>query len=226
MKLRVSTLLVLSSLSSSIFAMNPLQMNKIGEAIFTKDIAKIKSLINEGANVNSQDIDKYTPLHVAAEKNDVDFINFLVSKGANVNVASTGAGWTPFESAIMKNSVDAMKALVKHGVRIQPVGKRFNRFLHLAVLSNAPAALKFLLESGLPVDVKDGSGSTPLHKAAFSGDTELIQILLKHGADISATNSHGETPLEIYKQSTESVKMNVAQSNERSEIMKLLSAKK
>jgi ankyrin repeat protein len=52
-------------------------------------LAAVKYLVEEiGADVNSRDDGGYTPLHHAAARGDVEVINYLVSKGADVKAVS------------------------------------------------------------------------------------------------------------------------------------------
>ena len=52
-------------------------------------LASVKYLVEEmGADVNMRDDGGYTPLHHAAARGDVEVINYLVSKGADVKAVS------------------------------------------------------------------------------------------------------------------------------------------
>ena len=52
-------------------------------------LAAVKYLVEEiGADVNARDDGGYTPLHHAAARGDVEVINYLVSKGADVKAVS------------------------------------------------------------------------------------------------------------------------------------------
>ena len=62
-------------------------------------LAAVKFLVEEqGADVNVRDAWGYTPLHYAAVHGDNDLIEYLVSKGADVTVASR-LGQSPVDLA-------------------------------------------------------------------------------------------------------------------------------
>jgi ankyrin repeat protein len=57
-----------------------------------------------------------TPLHEAADRNDVPAIKQLIASGADPNVINEGADrWTPMNSAIYRGHFDAAKALLELG---------------------------------------------------------------------------------------------------------------
>ncbi|CAI2380368.1 unnamed protein product [Moneuplotes crassus] len=79
------------------------------------DLASATIFVDNGADVNSTDNVSRTPLHFAAANGkNIDLIDFLVSKGANVNSQSTG-GDTPLMKAIMFDNTEAAKSLIDHG---------------------------------------------------------------------------------------------------------------
>ncbi len=51
--------------------------------------AKLKKLIQDGANVNQSDDIGYTPLHAAAENGRIENVKILLQFGANANAKTT-----------------------------------------------------------------------------------------------------------------------------------------
>jgi hypothetical protein len=49
------------------------------------DLTKIKNLISSGADANSNDYNKRTPLYLAASEGHFDIVKYLIENGANVN---------------------------------------------------------------------------------------------------------------------------------------------
>jgi ankyrin repeat protein len=52
------------------------------------DAAKVKELLEKGADANARDRDGLTPLHYAAKHGHADVVKLLIEKGANVNIRS------------------------------------------------------------------------------------------------------------------------------------------
>ena len=59
-------------------------------AVADGDIAVVKNLVSEGADVNAKYKGGWTPLHFAAFDGYIEVVKFLVSKGADVNVKNDG----------------------------------------------------------------------------------------------------------------------------------------
>jgi ankyrin repeat protein len=51
-------------------------------------------LIERGADVAAQNMDGWTPLHLASPEGKVDVAHMLIERGADVR-AQDGHGWTP-----------------------------------------------------------------------------------------------------------------------------------
>lgn len=62
------------------------------------DINCIKTLINNGANINAFGEDNYTPLHEAVEQGHQNVVDLLIKKGADISIKDDD-GCTPFELA-------------------------------------------------------------------------------------------------------------------------------
>ena len=77
------------------------------------NLSKVRSLLAQGANVNSRGDQGLMAIHCAAYNNDIKMATLLISKGADVN-AKSFAGKTPLFFA----TDPKMTALLKeHGAR-------------------------------------------------------------------------------------------------------------
>jgi ankyrin repeat protein len=105
---------------------------------------------------------------------------FLIERGADVNLAEEDTGETPLHSALCNT-------------------RHLPRNLVLRVLlaggANPNCATKKNAETGGFMRDCRTKGETPLHRAAAFGDEEAIQLLLDAGALIDAKDMNGESPL-------------------------------
>ena len=84
------------------------------EAAKEGDLAKVKSLIAEGSDVNVKDENGLTPLNIAATEGYKDVVEQLISNGANVGaVDNTDA--TPLHLAVREGHKEIAELLFKHG---------------------------------------------------------------------------------------------------------------
>jgi ankyrin repeat protein len=148
-------------------------------------------LLKRGANVNTRDRHRRTPLHVlfgATPENgmttveiDPSFVKDMLRRGANPNARDI-KGRTPLHFAI-----ESLKMASNH------------RPAFLA----CHAATRMLFKYGADANVPDNQGKTPLIYLMQGFDAnaprdvrlETAQLLFKHGADPNIGDKKGKTPL-------------------------------
>ncbi|XP_020751129.2 ankyrin repeat domain-containing protein 49 isoform X1 [Odocoileus virginianus] len=95
-------------------------------------LTTVRRLLSERAShVNTQDEDKYTPLHRAAYSGHLDVVRELIAHGADVH-AVTVDGWTPLHSACKWNNARVASFLLQHDADINAQTKGLLTPLHLA----------------------------------------------------------------------------------------------
>jgi cytohesin len=85
-------------------------------AIYLKDVAKARSLIESGADVNRRTPYGTTPLDRAVIAGFKDIVELLIAKGANVN-AKDNWDWTPLHSAVYGHK-DIVELLIAKGANV------------------------------------------------------------------------------------------------------------
>lgn len=73
-------------------------------------LAKIRFTANE---LDRKDSDGNTPLHLAVRMQSLEMVEFLISKGCNVNI-SNNSGDTPLHFAYAKASKEIIEVLIKN----------------------------------------------------------------------------------------------------------------
>jgi len=104
----------------------------------------------------------------------ISMIDYLVARGANVNLSVPG-GLTPLHGAAAANRADVVKLLVGKGAKIDAKTAEGCTPLHYAAHQRAYDAVEMLICLGASRDVRDDEGSTPYHYAVQVH--ELAQIL-------------------------------------------------
>jgi ankyrin repeat protein len=140
------------------------------------DLARIKSLIEDGADVNAKDIGGDTPLHIAAAKGHEEVVKLLIEKGAtmaNLHIAS------------YMGNLEKAEAFINDGADINSTDGHGYAPLHYAAQNGRKEAAELLIAKGADVNVKNWGGETPLYIAAAKGHKEIVELLIQKGADFS-----------------------------------------
>ncbi len=158
------------------------------------NVKSLEILLALGAGVNDVDTFHMSALHRAAAFNRVAAIRFLVSKGADVDVAAEwGLGHPNQPSALMatipSSATEAAKVLLDLGASLDYAKGRntdqINSPLGAAVESENLTMVKLFISHGADVHQGFWGCWVPLHCAANKGNIALAKLLLDNGADVN-----------------------------------------
>ncbi|XP_066904650.1 serine/threonine-protein phosphatase 6 regulatory ankyrin repeat subunit A-like, partial [Halyomorpha halys] len=157
------------------------------------DTKIIKTLIERGADVNTQNLFGKTALHEAIEKGYVDAVVYLLSQNASVGIQDSIC-YTPLQRAADNLNINVIKTLLDYEDDINRRGyyeDDINRrgcnnitALHLAVERNNTKLTQFLLSKNADPNVMSEEGKTPLDVAYLKSSDELIKLLLENGGKV------------------------------------------
>ncbi len=153
-----------------------------------------KFLIEKGADVDSMNNYRETPLYAAAEKGHYEMAKFLIEKGADVNIANKNKK-TPLYKAAENGHYEMAKFLIEKGADVNKIVYYARTPLYAAAEKGHYEMVKFLIEKGADVDSVNYYGETPLFAAAQNGHGSIVKLLIDKGAGLTAINDYGETPL-------------------------------
>uniref|UniRef100_A0A671XEE1 Ankyrin 2a, neuronal n=1 Tax=Sparus aurata TaxID=8175 RepID=A0A671XEE1_SPAAU len=140
----------------------------------------------------------YTPLHIAAKKNQTKIALAVLQYGAETNIL-TKQGVSPLHLAAQEGHAEMASLLLGKGAHVNAATKLGYTPLIVACHYGNAKMVNFLLQQGASVNAKTKNGYTPLHQAAQQGNTHIINVLLQHGAKPNATTVNGNTALSIAK---------------------------
>lgn len=89
------------------------------------NVKRVRTLLNQGVNVNTRNQYGYTPLHNAADRGRMNVVRELLRRGANFN-ARTKGGLTPLKIAVDHRKPTIVRMLVNHGAKIS-IRNRYGR---------------------------------------------------------------------------------------------------
>ena len=152
---------------------------------------------------NDWDEPQQTPLMLAAKFNDEEVVEFLIERGASLEMRDD-QDRTPFHYAAEGGKVRNLLRLIEHGVDVLQKDEHGYSALHLAASNGHTNSVRLLIEHGADVNdgvdvVVDEHGYSSLHLAAANGHTNSVRLLIEHGADVneftSSLDDPGYTPL-------------------------------
>lgn len=138
-------------------------------------------MIDSITNVNEDRDDiGCTLLHVAVLHGREDFVDLLLSRGADLE-AVAGTGFTPFIFACQYN-YKMVPMLLDRGANMHAKFGNNAGALHAAASNGRVQSLEILLERGLEIEEQSSGGYPPLACALLRGQPEAALYLLKKGA--------------------------------------------
>ena len=155
----------------------------VADAAKNDNLAAVRKLIKERADVNTPASDGSTALLWAAFHSNAEMTKDLLAAGASVDVANH-YGVTPLLQASRNGDADIVRALLDAGAeptRWHPEGETP---LMAAARTGKVDAVKLLLEKGSFVNAADPlQEETALMWASAEGHLEVVKALLAAGAD-------------------------------------------
>ena len=142
----------------------------------------VKFLISQGASIECQTDNKYTPLYLAILKGHLDIVKYLISQGANINCKDNANG-TPLHFASHQGNLSLVKFLISQGANIECQSNENYTPLHLATLKGHINIVKYLISQGANIDCINKAKSAPLQIAVLSNHAQMILLFISFGAD-------------------------------------------
>ncbi len=163
-------------------------------------LEKVQAILQANpGRINEPDRFGVSPAQYAAGWGRLPVLQYLHSKGADINQAD--AGWTPLALACAAGHQATFDFLIQHNADPNRPGKNGVIYpLHTAVNHGRIQMTQALLEKGANPNQVGEKGITPLHLAAWRGQLALIQLLLEAGADKTAKDAQSFTPRDYCKQ--------------------------
>ena len=172
------------------------------------NIAGMRWLLKEGAEVNCKNSVKVTPLHFAVANNHVRSVELLLINGADVNSFS-GYSENPLLLAVKNNNGTIAEILIRDSADVNASDRFGATPLHYASAFGYLTLADLLLYYEAATYKKDKDGTTPLMAAVWVGNADIADLLLQNGANPEDRDLQGFTPLLIAAQNGDTLLMDM-----------------
>ncbi|KGO40297.1 hypothetical protein PEX1_034400 [Penicillium expansum] len=164
--------------------------------------AVARVLIEKGANLESKNDARDTPLQVACESGSVEVARCLIESGADLDVRSSLYGRSLLHLA-SSNDLKVTKLFLEKGADPKVKDQNGETPLHLACWFGLVETAAYLLDQGADIEARSSNGSTPLLRGLLwelsvsrdLGPASVTALLLERGANPGQGNNSNITPL-------------------------------
>ena len=166
-------------------------------AVNKGNLDKVKTLIDQGADVNAQDVYSRTPLDLAIFKHNVSMTATLLQKGANC--AQKSLGTPPIHQACIQGDIQIARLLLDAGASASSLNAQNEQPLHVVQSSrlNASDLIDLLINRGADVNARTRTNETPLHLSCKDPIFDNVRALLIHGANPNSICEGGKVAMHI-----------------------------
>lgn len=158
----------------------------------------VRRLVSEGANVNAQSPNGWTPLILAAQRNRPDVLNLLINHPETKVNESSSAGMTALKAAAQSGHLAATQVLLRHpAIDVNTQDAQGRTPLAWAALNGHELVVRILAHhKEIQLNLPDSEGWSPLMLAAREGHSEIVETLLtRPGLALNLRDPKGETAL-------------------------------
>ena len=185
MRRTVFTVTLAVALSVSVAVLGAPIDSPVADAAMRGNSDGLRTLLQNGADVNAAQGDGMTALHWAAEHGDAAAAGMLIYAGATVEAATRIGQYTPLHVASKSGSAEVVKLLIEAGADVTVLTSTSGAAaLHMAAGAGDTAVISALIEAGADINARESEwDQTPLIFAASKNRVAAVKVLLELGAD-------------------------------------------
>jgi ankyrin repeat protein len=184
-----------------------------------RDTVILATLLAKTKNINQVNKKGLSALTMALNSNSAAVVNYLLAKGADLNVIDVNGNKLNYyllqsfngnNTAGLTDFDEKVKVLQTKGVDLAAAQKDGSTLYHLAVVKGDMNLFKRLEKLGIDVNAKNAEGLSALHRAAMvAKDDVLMKYLIAAGAKKELKTNFDETAFDLASEN-ESLKGKVA----------------
>jgi len=159
----------------------------------------VKYLVENGADLNIQDINENTALMYGVY-NSRKVAEYLITQGSNLDIVNNRKCNCLHISSSIGNLV-ITDILYNQGMNLEDIDINGNTPIFVALLNKQYNIVKYLLKKNININltnnnIENNTKSTLLHICIYYDiSEEIVNLLIKNNININAVNENNETPL-------------------------------
>jgi ankyrin repeat protein len=175
-----------------------IQSDSLRSACADGNLDLVSKLLDQGVDVNNQNVMGITPLHACAFASNIKIAQLLISHGADQTQGDLSE-MAPIHYAAAEGALELVRYFVEcAGTSIAGiVGAEGITPAHMAANIGHDEVLQYISEECGPeyCNQLDDQGNSPLHIASSRGHAKCVDVLLQIGCSANLRNSNDLTPL-------------------------------
>lgn len=159
----------------------------------------IRTILEKRAEVNAQNKEGESALHIAVRNNQADSGALLLESGANIYLANarseTPLFLTFYARAGSQRTAREIRMFMLNPAAMSARDSLGNTVLHHATMWRIDSVIPAIVERGANTEAINISGETPLFIAVKANAASTVRALLQAGASLTGRDSLGNTAL-------------------------------
>jgi ankyrin repeat protein len=159
----------------------------------------IRTILEKRADVNAQNKEGDSALHIAVRNNQADIGSLLLDNGADIFLTNA-RGETPlfltfYARAGSQRTAREIRMFMLNPAVMSARDSLGNTVLHHATMWRIDSVIPAIIERGANTEALNISGETPLFIAVKANAASTVRVLLQAGASLTGRDSLGNTAL-------------------------------
>ncbi len=163
------------------------------------NLSFIKKLIDKGADINITDKKGNLPLHIAAQKHDVNTVSFILKMTSKVDKPNH-IGMRPLHYAVEYNNLSVVQKIMHYRVDVTATNNEGMSLLHLALKNKDKKIIDNILKTDAVKMLNKENISnqkTPFHQAVALKKLDIVHKMISYGASVNKEDGNQTSPLII-----------------------------
>lgn len=165
-------------------------------AVETQNERMVNDLLNEGANANGVEGNRFSPIILACRYGNASIISALLNSGAKpLNAIEDGT--SAFHLCASTATADILSDMISRGANVHIGNNRGQTPLMFAANAGKTDVMSYLIDHGADINQQTEEGFSALFFAVKSHNLNAIRTLISRGANLHTQTKDGTTVAQL-----------------------------